>query len=339
MASDKPIYRMSAAGSCPRALSAERLGIQAASVPPWLELSANEGRRHEQWVKEDLRKEGYEIEDCALCPVCWKRYGVERQGIHIELEFDSFLFVGHLDGRFSKDGKRGGLEIKSMSQYEFNRWMKGGFGEFPEYLAQLISYMVADHQTNWLYVVKNRSSGYQERLAITSNSQGITVANLATNRVAALTYSFSSIVEMITAVEKHITQEKTPYPAEFDANSLQCKRCFYKHLCVKTKEELTKATEEQLRVASSDWRKGRALIEEGEQLIASAKEVIMEHTIASKESKWQFDELAITFVHVPERISYPTKNLLAMFTEEQLKPAGVLQAPYDYLKITDLREE
>lgn len=41
---NKPVIRMSEAGECPRALSAQLLGYLPEAKPAWLETAANEGR-------------------------------------------------------------------------------------------------------------------------------------------------------------------------------------------------------------------------------------------------------------------------------------------------------
>ena len=80
---DKPIYRMSGVGGCPRAISAERLGYESEEKPVYLDIAAREGQRHEIWMKEDLR-----ANDIAV-------YGEQQE---LTLEFDTFKLVGHIDG-------------------------------------------------------------------------------------------------------------------------------------------------------------------------------------------------------------------------------------------------
>ena len=54
MSSEKPVYRMSSAGYCPRRLSAARLEHEPAEAPAWLERAAEEGRWHEQRIVDLL---------------------------------------------------------------------------------------------------------------------------------------------------------------------------------------------------------------------------------------------------------------------------------------------
>src|SRR3972149_4120415 len=144
---NKPIYRMSSAGKCARALSAERLNFPAEQVPEWLEIAAREGNKHEEWIKEELTTEGFNIYD---------------EQIEVILEYPAFTLIGHIDGKTRDAGNyrlnNRLLEIKTMSQYEFDRWMKGRFIEFPAYAAQITCYMKATELTGVLYLVKNRSS-------------------------------------------------------------------------------------------------------------------------------------------------------------------------------------
>ena len=55
---DKIQFRMSSAGKCPRALSAELLGYQAEEKPSWLEQAANEGNWHEKRIKDERDRYG-----------------------------------------------------------------------------------------------------------------------------------------------------------------------------------------------------------------------------------------------------------------------------------------
>lgn len=318
---EKTIFRMSEAGECPRALVAERLGKESAPVPTWLEAAAREGKRHEKWVKEDLREEGYVIEECEICPICKERYNAERNGIHVELEIGSFILIGHMDGRFQKNGNEGGLEIKSASQYEFDRWMKERFEGFSEYACQLAIYMIADPHNEWLYIVKNRSSGYQDRRTITELPTDPTII-------------FSKLETVVSALRTKELPE-----GNFDLNSIQCHRCRFQKLCLPPPRILSPVEESKLLDASRDWRLGKRMEKEGKWLKEEALKIFEFHTQATGEERWKFDELAISTVHVKARVDYPKKLLLATFTEEQLKPASEIKLPYDYTKVKDFRGE
>jgi len=210
------------------------------------------------------------------------------------------------------------LEIKSMSQFEFDRWMKEGFKGFPEYADQITCYMEATELEEVLYIVKNRSSGYEDRRVITEQP--------------------SSLNDIVTKLQE-VTQAKELYPKEFDPNSLECRRCEYKALCAPEPKELVPIQKARLEHAAQIWREGKRLSLQGNLMIDDAKGVFEQHTRATGIDKWRFAELAINLVEVAGRLDYPKGKLLEIFTEEQLKPASVIKLPYEYIRIEDLRKE
>ena len=142
----KPIYRMSEAGKCPRALSAMRLGYEAEPKPEWLERTANEGNWHEQRIIEELR-----ADDIA----------VVRQQEEVKLDYPLFTLIGHIEGTiYDHKDTEDLFEVKSMSQFEFDRWMRDYFRAFPHYADQLALYMEGSNLHQCLYIVKNRNNGY-----------------------------------------------------------------------------------------------------------------------------------------------------------------------------------
>lgn len=308
--SPKPVYRMSESGKCPRALSASRLGYVAEAPPKWLEQAAEEGRWHEARIKEELKAEGKSVFD------------EQRE---VRLEYSSFILLGHIDGTIMESHRENGklLEIKSMSQFEFDRWMKEGFSGFQEYAAQIICYMAATELKQCLYIVKNRSSGYKDIGTITSLPLFLTIGEIASK---------------IVSVEEYVAKGEL-HPAEFNSSNIQCKRCEYKELCAPEPKALTPVEQIDLEAAAEKWREGKQLAAQGGELVESAKKTFEFHTKAMGIDKWRFADLAINLVQVKESVSYPKGKLLGIFTEEQLKPASIIKLPYEYLKIADLRRE
>jgi len=302
---DKPIYRMSSAGKCPRALSAIRLNIPSEPPPAWLETSAEEGNWHEQRIKKQLTIEGHLVYD---------------EQLELNLEFPTFILQGHIDGKIAStdDTPDMLLEIKSMSQYEFDRWMRGKFTEFPNYAAQLTCYLKGTNLKSALYYVKNRNSGY-------------TNIELLDTPPA----NFDDIVRKITDVESAVINGEI-YPAEFNPNSIECKRCAFKALCIPDKQALTLADEALLLQAAKDYRKGVKAVEEGEELIASAKTIFGNQSIVAKLDKWRFDDLIIQLIKYKDTITYPKEKLLKVFSIEQLSPASEIRPGYNQVRITDM---
>ena len=305
MAENKPVYRMSSCGDCARALSAERLGYPSEPAPDWLERAANEGKKHEEWIVEELRKHDV----------------VFHRQRKVTLDFPLFTLVGHIDGKIQdRDLQRQEqlLEIKSMSQYEFDRWMKEGWSGFQSYAAQITCYMKGTGLSKVLYLIKNRSSGYIDKATLTEPPA-----------------NFDEIIAKLENVENAVRMGLL-VEAEYLPDSLQCRRCFYKAHCLSTPVKFEAVPESVLLQASENWRKGKALEQEAKELMESAKEKFLIQTEVSGQKKWRFNELFINKVEVKESVSYSKTNLMKVFTEEELKPASEIKLPYNYLRIDDL---
>jgi len=297
------VFRMSEAGMCLRALSAEYLGYKPEAKPDWLETAAEEGRWHEERLVQEINKDNIVIHDRQL---------------EVKIETPSFTLLGHIDGKvdYWKNARVDNtklLEIKSMSQYEFDRWMKGKFNEFPEYADQIACYMQATGLNETAYYVKNRSSGYIDKA----------IARLSDIAFDDWTFAERAIIilDKLETVAKHIAQKEL-VPAVCDMSTLQCKRCFYKYLCIKTKEDMSLQEETILHLAAENWREGKRLEKASKELIEEAKKTFEEHTIASDLKSWRFDELAISNVEVKEH-EVPAR----------------LQKAYSYIRIDDTRKE
>ena len=303
---DKPVYRMSHVGACARALSAQRLGYPTEPTPPWLQRAADEGKMHEIWIRDQLRTEGYEV---------W----ADQE--ELILEYPNFVLTGHIDGRVRKNGKEQLLEIKSMSQYEFDRWMKGRFDEFAAYAAQITCYLKGTGLPEFLYLCKNRSSGYIDR-----------------NVIVGAPADFNNILVKLEHIEECVALG-TLVDANYNPDSIECRRCNYKDLCVPVAVEFNTVSESRLIEACEKWRTGTTMVNDGEQLVKEAKAIFNEQTEASGQKKWRFNELAISKVEVRESLTYKKDKLLQLFTEEQLKPASEIRMPYSYVKISELRGE
>ena len=166
-------YRMSTAGSCSRLLSAYRLGREVEPAPDWLEDIARESERHEEWIVEDLRNdEGLVIATCSKCPVCAAK-GLDRRGIHVEIDRPLYKLVGHLDGVIIESIGAGAklhvLEVKGLSRFRYGAWINQGWEGFPAFAAQLACYMEAARGCSppVLFIAKNRDTGEKDEVQVT----------------------------------------------------------------------------------------------------------------------------------------------------------------------------
>lgn len=301
-------FRMSSAGRCPRALSAELLKMEAREKPVWLEIAAEEGNWHEKRLKEELISDGFKIFD-------------EQE--EVKLEYPLFQLIGHIDGKviISTDDTPSLLEIKSMSQYQFDKWRKDGFKAFPEYAGQLTCYMEATGLGRCLYIVKNRSSGYKD-------------TNMFLQKPLAISSILGKLYEVASAINKGEL-----VVANFNPYSVECRRCEYQDICAPEVKELSALEGQALLDITGNWRIGRDLIKKGEAIIKEAKECLEEHTRASGQISWKFNELSIQLVQYNDSITYPKARLLEVFTEKQLEPAAEVKKGYELLRIVDLVKE
>lgn len=303
---NKMQFRMSSAGQCARALSAEYLGYKPEAKPDWLETAANEGRWHEERLVQELLTEN-------------KNIIIGDRQLEVKIEQPAFMLLGHIDGIISKPVifSNGGwirlLEIKSMSQYEFDRWMKDKFDGFQEYADQIACYMQATGLKETAYYVKNRSSGYIDKAIIRLEDIACDDCDFGQRLII--------IFDKLETVAAHVAKKEL-MPAVCDMSTLQCKRCFYKYLCIKAKEDMTLQDESMLFAASADYRKGKELEKASKVLIEGAKKTFEEHAIASKLQSWRFDELAISNITVKEH-EVPAR----------------LQKEYNYIRIDDIKKE
>ena len=308
----KPIYRMSSIGYCPRALSAEHLNLTSEPAPSWLQMAADEGKLHEGWIKTKLREHEH-------------IFGEQQE---LKLSYSDFDIVGHIDGLIEDyDHQRDVqlLEIKSMSHFEFQRWMHGRFEEFPAYAAQITCYQQALKKDGKLmdirYYVKNRSSGYIDTFT-TSESPAI----------------FQEIIDKITKIEESVARGEL-IEREYLPESLECKRCRYKAICIPSLAGEKSISIESLSNACEKWRMGQLMINKGDQLVKEAKEVFITQGEVSGLKKWKYDNIIVNKIDVKESVTYSKGRLLQIFTEEQLKPASEIKLPYSYLRIDDLRRD
>jgi len=296
---------MSSAGKCPRALSAQLLGVEGEAIPDFVMRAAEEGNWHEARIIEKLKEQD----------------NIFDQQLEVVLEYPSFNLIGHIDGKVQDyDLQRGVklLEIKTMSQYEFDRWMKGRFEAFPNYATQITCYMEATGLDECLYIVKNRSSGYEDRQVLTKKP-----------------LQMEKIVNDLAFTVNYVKDEELA-PADFAPQSIECRRCEYKKLCLPEPKELTPLEQAELEAVCILWRKAKQEMEVAQGRMDEAKTTFRQHTEATGIDKWSFNNLAIQLVHYKESVTYPKKKLLEVFTEEQLKPASQVKEAYDQLRITDL---
>ena len=301
------IIRMSNAGRCLRAQSAELLGFTPRPSSPALESAAEEGKLHERAVKAGLLKEGYSLFD---------------EQLKLVMPFENFVLVGHIDGKVIHVGADTPLllEIKSMSQGEFDRWIRTSWEGFPIYAAQISLYMHAT-KLNCLYIVKNRNTGFKDRQVLTH--QPIGIINV-----------LAGIKDMIYDVNAGLGL----YDGEFDPWSTECKRCAFREQTCFTPntQEPTAADRAELDNLVELWRAGDALTQDGEEKKEQAKIRIKEVMKALETEKLTHNRLNISIIHRRNE-SWNSKYLKSILLPEQIEEA-VKITESAYARIIDLEE-
>lgn len=228
---DAWVYRASSVGRSLRCLASARQGYDPLPPPDYLVEAAEAGNRYELIVKGRLRQRGYRISG--------------EQG---EIDFPvvpGVIIRGHLDGAHClapDDDTDRILEVKSMSQRVFDKWMPYGFEKFPEYAAQLTTYMHAE----------GARRGWKHRVPEATYA----VINRETDEMDIRTFaeppiSIQSIVQKVALAERFA--ELSQLPTCDSASQYQCP---YNYLCDRHEiifEEIEEGTESMLRKLGDEW--------------------------------------------------------------------------------------
>lgn len=314
---------MSYAGMCPRALSATLMDYETKEPPDWLIDSAEEGHWHEVRIKNELRA---------------SNWFVENEQKEVIIEQPNYTLKGHIDGMAVEDGEWSCchshehmpawklLEVKSMSQFEYDRWLRELFDGFPKYKAQITLYMEALEIDKCLYIVKNRNNGQKDYNA-----------GKGKNGILEFVEKPMNPQEVYDNVDLAVTSANNEQLAlaEFDPSTWECKRCQFTKYCIPQPQSLSKENQLILEKACQQWRLSKILIEKGEADKTEAELIL--NSFNPEQSKYIFDELAITRSHIKYN-NYDKKLLEATFQPEQLLPA-IKPVEYDRMLVTDLRNK
>ncbi len=293
------MYRISSLGTCPRALSAARLGHEPLPEPEFLKLAAREGERHEQWVVKDLESEGWKISD--------------RQR-EVKLSYPAFKLVGHVDGLARRNGEQRLLEIKSMSRFRFASFTGAGFARFREYAFQITAYHRAVNLPI-LYVVKDRDSGKRVNFELDTPPLG-----------------WDEVYETVLSVELAV-RKKQLCPAQM-TDDFTCRICRYRYLCQEEEKTPVSLPSDVLRAAKIR-RRAMELETEAKELRAEADPILL--GAARERGKLTVDELAISYVPTGESVSYPVTELRKLVPADVLEKVKTVKPRAEYIRVEDLR--
>lgn len=321
----KPTFRMSSAGACGKKLSAIILGESSSAPPPWLAQAAEEGNWHEERLKQELRALG-----CL----------VTKEQSELVLDYPEFTLIGHIDGAIvlskevlqsfnfnvsyidtdfnaSNKFKEYLLEVKTFSFLEHQRWIKGGFEAFPTYAAQSTCYASALNTDDIVYATKDRSGGARHLYL-----------------VKGMRSSMTELVLKLKEVVKYTSQGDL-YPAEFDPNSIECRRCqFRSTLCSYSKLQIDN---KQLEEAAALYLEGSSLKKLGAELTNTAKGKLIGFAQRKEVNQWSVGPYSVTYSSYP-RESISIKNLTELMPREAFD-AAIKVAEVDRIQVVNNAKE
>jgi hypothetical protein len=304
----KPVYRMSGAGYCSRAIGAARLGFTPLSKSTMIKTILEESSKQEELVVDSLMQEGYTITD--------------RQR---ELAIKSSLFslVGHIDGCASIGDSKWVAEIKALGRATFKTFKSQGINAFPQYKVQVSCYSHAIGLPI-LFCVKCRDTG-----------------ELVKTIIEEPPVPLEDILGKIAWIEICAKKDELPDPDE----GHDCFMCDFRYLCSqkmgKGSADLLAATRGQiarpemnqieLETAADLWREAKALERRAEELMERARDSFKEQARLSP--KFSVSGLNVT-MSTRSRETLDKKKLFEMFGEESVQPA-ISRKEYEELRVTD----
>lgn len=222
------VVRASAIGRSARCLSAAMQGYEPLPAPEYLLKAAEAGHRYEEIVKSRLVDElGYEIVG-------------EQDTLEVKVGPNAIV-RGHLDAWTIIHPDHGDrmLEVKSMSKRVFEKWTRSRFDGFPEYGAQLATYMRGARKKA-IYAVICRDDDYLEVIPVDESP-----------------VPWSKLVRRVSVAIKNAEAGTLP---ECDSTSQYT--CPYDYLCDKKpafSDEIESGTTEVLRQLGEEYDEIREL--------------------------------------------------------------------------------
>lgn len=283
----RPEYRASASGYCRRMLAAARLGYEPLPPRDFMVRAAREGKRHEEWVMEDLEEMGY---------------GPYARNQFVAAQFPALSVTGHVDG-LSCD-YLSFCEVKSMSRARFETWRRKRFDAFPDYAMQLAAYwrLVSENfrePETIVFAVKCRDDGRVDLIELDRPPK-----------------PWDEVYSRLLDVELAARKKTLPDP-ECAPGSFERYICRWRYLCEEPQKEEVPEEIPDLSDLADDWRRGKALEEEADALIKPARERFREVMASRGLKKLVAWGLSLS-LYASQRESFSRKDLMAAMAEEGL---------------------
>jgi hypothetical protein len=323
-------YTMSEIGGCERALCADRLGNKPTALSAQNLKDLAYYTMCESLVAQQLMNEGFRIESGGLCLACKSKYGIERQGIHVEMSLPLFNLIGHLDRRVVIGDKRYPVEIKSLGKGSYDKFWKGKFDDFKPYAWQECCYLEAE-KVPGLYVVMNRDSGRLQKYIVNDFENSLQIDGF---EHIELPVKFSEIVDKIENIEILASCNEMP--------EVECENywfCRYKFLCQKQEEKFKSLDSPELLGAGKMYREGDRLEKQGKDMKETSKAALLAHSKANVINKFKAGGISFSYRGETFREWVDLDTFRKKASPELLAEAMRKSKPYDDCTIRITKEE
>lgn len=310
----KYTFRGSQIGTCPRALTADILQpVDESLTPEYLKRAAREGEYHERIAISRLMNAEVSVPEHGT--VKWQ---VTDSQFEVAYDSNRFEIIGHIDGlawpvKRKHDSHL--LEIKSMSRFEFDRWMREGWQGFPKYREQISFYMERVATPECIYFVRNRDSGYEDIQLLTKPPS-----------------DFDAIIAGLDNICDYLDRGELA-SAYYEPGSTECKRCQHKLLCIPAPSKLEGIKKAEIADAIADLREGKKLQEQADELIGPARAVLEAYTRDEPEKKLQFDGMVCSIVSGKRKNI--DKVLMREFLSDEALKMVETEISYEQFRATD----
>ena len=125
------VYRASAIGNCIKALVLARLGYDQTEPGPIASNVFADGRNGENTILDLMADDGWTVHDRELETDLHLRRPQKRR----------IVIRGHIDGIANKNNEKVLLEMKTMAESTWQKWLTHKWDAFPAYAAQISTYM------------------------------------------------------------------------------------------------------------------------------------------------------------------------------------------------------
>lgn len=331
---DKPIYRMSGIGSCPRVLAAERLGYDPLPRPKGDEDRLKHYSRMEAVAAEQIADTGFVLELGGWCEKC------QRSGIHVKVDTALFLLIGHLDRRLmlppplvtAGTELKYPVEIKGLGKASWTKFQQKQFAAFPEYAGQECAYLEAEGKPG-IYWVMERDSGQALKYIVNDFNNEL---NLDGFEKITLPVTFSEIEDKLNQIEVVVQDNVLPDGVAGDG----CWWCGYKYLCIKEedKDKIAKViTDPSLVTAAGEYKYALELEKTAGEIKVASRNTLLAHSKKSGIEKFRVSGVSVSYRGQKTKWSLDQKLIQEKYAEAY-KACLKESEPFDDYTIRRLKE-